>query len=424
MSLLRTGYQALSWASSPFVCAYLKWRAFKGYEDIMRLSERRGISNSTKPPKLLLWLHAVSVGEALSGLTIIQAILKRYPDVHALLTTTTVSSSTLVGKKLPRSTTHQYCPVDTPQAVRRFLETWQPDLAIWVESELWPNLMHFTQERGIPTLLLNGRMSSRSFSSWKKLRGIISPLLARLELCAVQTQEQAHHFEELGAKNVSVMGNVKVMLSPQEINQENYIQFKKSVEGRPIWLAASTHPGEESIVLKAHKALLKNFPNLLTVIVPRHIQRAQEIQKLVAEEGLTSVLRSHSQSPEKSDVYIGDTLGELGIFYALSPVVFMGATLIPKGGHNPIEAAQMNAFVLHGPHTFNNPQLYEALERLNLCQAIQDDAQLAECLLPFLKEKKSNFEEPKALQTFRQEGLQNLMDLLEPHLKHLRRERA
>lgn len=170
MSLLRTGYHWVSWAGAPFVSGYLTWRAHKGYENKNRLDERIGKASLPRPEKSLLWVNAVSVGEAVAALTIIQAILKKYPEVHVLLTTTTVSSAKVIEKRLPKNTIHQFCPVDTPQAVQRFLEHWKPDLAIWIESELWPNLIHKAQEKGIPTILLNGRMSLKSFSNWKKLQ--------------------------------------------------------------------------------------------------------------------------------------------------------------------------------------------------------------------------------------------------------------
>ena len=423
MSLLRSGYFGLSWLGAPFVLAYLKWRAFKGHEDKNRLHERKGVASVRRPEKSLLWVHAVSVGESVAALTIIQAILKKYPEVHVLLTTTTVSSAKVVEKRLPKNTTHQFCPVDTPQAVRRFLDHWQPDLAIWIESELWPNLIHETQEKGIPTILLNGRMSLKSFSNWQKLKGMISPLLARLDLCAVQSEEQASFFKTLGAKTVSIMGNVKLMTMPLDVDSKQYQTLKKEMRGRPVWLAASTHPGEEEIILQAHKTLQKDCPDLLTILVPRHIERAPALQRLALKEGIPSALRTKTASLAGIEVYIGNTLGEMGLFYALSPLVLMGATLVPKGGHNPIEAVQMGAFVIHGHHTFNNPQLYDTLASLGFSKRIQDVSQIPLLVLPWLKKQKESFEEPLSLKAYREDGLQNLMNLLAPYIKTLRKDR-
>jgi len=423
MSLLRSGYYGLSWLGAPLVSGYLEWRAYKGYDDKSRLKERKGVASVSRPERPLLWVHAVSVGETVAALTIIQAILKQYPEVHVLLTTTTVSSAKIVEKRLPKNTTHQFCPVDTPQAVGRFLKHWQPDLAIWIESELWPNLIHETQERGVPTILLNGRMSLKSFSNWQKLKGMVSPLLSRLDLCAVQSEEQASFFKALGAKTVSIMGNVKLMMTPLDIDSQKYLTFKKEIGGRPVWLAASTHPGEEEIIIQTHKILRKECPDLLTILVPRHIERASFLQQLALKEGVSSALRTETTSLAEIDIYIGNTLGEMGLFYALSPVVLMGATFVPKGGHNPIEAAQMGAFVLHGPHTFNNPQLYEALASLGLSERIQEKTKLPSLVLPWLKKQKEDYLEPPALKTYREKGLQNLMKLLTPYVKILRKKR-
>lgn len=423
MSLLRTTYYGLSWVGAPFVSGYLRWRALHGHEDKSRLSERMGTTRVLRPGKALLWVHAVSVGETVAALTIIQEILKKYPEIHVLLTTTTVSSAKVIEKRLTKNITHQFCPVDTPQAVRRFLAHWQPDLAIWIESELWPNLLHATQERGIPTILLNGRMSLKSFSNWKKLKGMISPLLARLDLCAVQSEEQASFFQALGAKTVFVMGNVKLMMTPLEIESKKYQTFKKKIGARPLWLAASTHPGEEEVILKTHQILRKTCPNLLTILIPRHIERASSLQCLALKKGIPSALRTETTSLAKVEVYIGNTLGEMGLFYALSPVVLMGATLVPKGGHNPIEAAQRGGFVLHGPHTDNNPQLYHTLSSLGLSTCVREGHQLPALILPWLTKQKESYEEPSILKSYREEGLKNLMKLLLPHLKTLREER-
>lgn len=422
MSVLRSGYYGVSWLGAPFVSAYLHWRALKGREAKARLSERKGKASLPRPERSLLWVNAVSVGEAVAALTIIQSIIRKYPEVHVLLTTTTPSSATVIQKRLPKNVFHQFCPVDTPQAVGRFLEYWQPDLAIWIESELWPNLMRETQERGIPTILLNGRMSEKSFSNWKFLKGLISPLLSRLVCCGVQSEKQASLFKALGAKNVFDMGNVKLMMSPLEVDSKKYMALKKEIGMRPVWLAASTHPGEEEIILETHKILQKKTPDLLTILVPRHIERAVSLKELAQKEGLSSVLRSEGTPILGAHLYIVDTLGELGLFYALSSIVLMGATFIPKGGHNPIEAAQLNAFVIHGPHTFKNPQLYEALHTLNFSHLIQGNPDLATYIDPWLQKKKDSYEEPPILKTYREEGLKNLMTLLSPHLQALKRD--
>lgn len=423
MSLLRSGYSILSWVGAPLVSGYLKWRSFKGREDKTRLSERKGVTNCPRPQKPLLWIHAVSVGESMVSVAIAQAILKQYPHVYILLTTTTTSSAKIVGQKLPKNTIHQFGPVDTPQAVHRFLEHWKPDLAIWVESEFWPNLIHGTQKRGIPTILLNGRISSKSFSNWKKLKSLISPLLSRFDLCAVQSEEQATFFQALGANNICVMGNAKTIITPLKVDAKKYKAFKIEAGERPLWLVASSHPGEEEIAFEAHKSLKKDYPDLLTILVPRHIERATALQQLALKEGLSVALQTETTSFKGIEVYIANTLGELSTFFALSPIVLMGATLVPKGGHNPIEAAQLGAFVLHGPHIFNNSHLYKILSSLELSQEIQDSHHLAEALRPWLKKQKTSYAESAPLKTYREGRHAYLMSLLTPYLQTLREEK-
>lgn len=424
MSILRSGYFGLSWLSTPLISGYLKWRAFTGHEDKNRLKERKGMASISRPNKPLLWVHAVSVGEAVSALTLMQAILKKYPEIYGLLTTTTVSSSKVIQQRLPKNIIHQYGPVDTPSAIKHFLNHWQPDLAIWVESELWPNLIHQTQERGIPTILFNGRMSPKSFSKWKKVKGMISPLLKRLSLCAVQSEEHAFFFKTLGATSVSIMGNAKMMMTPLSIDPQKYTTLKKEIGSRPLLFAASTHAHEEEIIIAAHKTLKRNYPDLLTILAPRHIKRAKFLYDLASKEGLAVTLRTTPSSLKGMDLYIADTLGEMGLFYALSPVVVMGGTFVPTGGHNPIEAAQFGSFILHGPHVFNNPQLYDALAALGLSQCVSDPTLLATCLRPWLDVRKETYEEPQSLKTYREEGLHHLMLKLAPYLKTLRKERG
>lgn len=416
MSLLRTGYYTLSWLGAPLVSGYLSWRGKKGKEDTTRLGERKGITSIPRPNKSLIWIHAVSVGESIVSLTLAQAILKKYPNIHILLTSTTTSSAKIIAARLPKNTTHQFCPVDTPQAVKGFLGHWKPDLAIWVESEFWPNLMHATQERGIPTILLNGRISSKSFTNWKKFKGMISALLSRLELCAVQSEEQATFFQALGANNITVMNNAKLLATPLVIDTKKYTALKKATNNRPLWLAASSHPGEEELILVAHKILKREHPDLLTILVPRHIERAATLQELTRNQNLTAALQTETMNLEGVDVYISNTLGELATWYALSPVALMGATFVPKGGHNPIEAAQLGTFVLHGPHTFNNPQLYDILSSLGFSEKIQDGGDIATSVRPWLLKSKTNYVEPDILRKYRNEQLTSLMKLLSPYL--------
>lgn len=420
MSIVRNVYHILSWLSTPIVSCYLQWRTSKGKEDKTRLKERKGIPSLPRPEKSLVWIHAVSVGESMVGLALAKALLKHHPHLHILLTTMTLSSSKIIAQRLPRNMIHQFCPVDTPQAVSRFLKHWKPDLAIWIEAELWPNLMYITQEQGIPSLLINGRLSRKSFTYWKKFKGIISVILSRLDLCAVQSEEQAHYFQALGANNISIMGNAKLMIDTLTVDTQLYTFLKRAIRERPVWVAASSHPGEEEFILKAHETLKNDYPDLLTIIVPRHIERSVSLQEFASKEGLAAALHTEQKSFDNIEVYIWDKLGELATLYALSPVVLMGATFVPKGGHNPIEAAQLGAFVLHGPHTFNNPQLYDILSSLGLSEKIQDAHHIARFVYPWLKKQKLTYAEPMALKAYRKDKVSHVLDLLSPYLRTLR----
>lgn len=420
MSLLRSGYYTISWISVPFILLYLYWRSSKGHELKDRLNERKGITDQVRPNGTLIWINAVSVGEAIAALTLIESLQKKYTDINFLLTTTTVSSSEVVSTKLPNHTKHQFCPIDTPQAVNRFLNHWQPDLAIWIESELWPNLIYETQERGIPTILLNGRMSQKSFSNWKKIKSLIAPLLSKLKVCAVQSEDQANNFKSLGAANISIMGNIKIMMTPLNLDLQKYESLKKMIGDRPVWLAASTHPGEDEIIFETHLNLKKKLPNILTLLVPRHVERSETIKALVQKYNLSGALRTNCSSMKHIDVYIGNTLGEMGLYYAVVPVAFMGATFVPKGGHNPIEAAQLGSYVIHGPHIFNNPQLYKILSSLEMSQGVNNKDELSRVVLSRLAKKKKNYDEPLVLKTYRENGLHDLIKLLDPHIKSVR----
>src|SRR5690606_27518370 len=319
-----------------------------------RLDERLGHASVARPPGRLVWLHAASVGEALSLLPLVERLRRDHPALALLVTTGTLTSGRLLEVRLPPGVIHQYVPVDRRAWVRRFLAHWQPDAAIWVESELWPNLIGETAAQGAAMALVNARMSDASFRRWKALKGHVGPLLAAFEVVLCQDESQAARCRTLGAVGARHVGNLKYAAPPLPVDEEDLAELRDEIAGRPVWLAASTHPGEEAIVADAHARLRRRFETLLTIVVPRHPDRGGEVAAMLARRGLVVARRSAGEVLRSGvEVYVADGIGELGLFYRLAPVAFVGGSLVPHGGHNPLEPAQLSAAILSGPHSFN-----------------------------------------------------------------------
>ena len=354
-------YRKLSYAMVPLAPALIKRRLNQGKEDPLRIGERRGMSRDVRPHGPLVWIHGASVGEVLAAAALIERL--RALNLRILLTSGTVTSAAIVAKRFPADIIHQYVPYDSPRYVARFLDHWQPSLALFIESDLWPNLILSSAARRLPMVLINGRMSHRSFPRWRRISGTISALLGRFEICLAQSQVDAERFAALGSRNVITTGNLKLDVPAPPADAAKLERLMSVTRGRPVIVAASTHPGEEEIWLETHRALAGLFPSLLSVIVPRHPHRGEAIARTIAASGLHVALRSREELPTATtDIYVADTMGELGLFYRLAPIVFMGGSLVPHGGQNPIEAVKLGASIVHGPHVFNFADVYEALD--------------------------------------------------------------
>ena len=354
-------YQRLSAAAAPLAPALIKRRLKLGKEDPARVGERRGISADVRPRGPLVWIHGASVGEVLAAAALIERV--RALNIRILLTSGTVTSASIVANRFPPDIIHQYVPFDSPRYVARFLDHWRPSLALFIESDLWPNLILTSAARRLPMVLINGRMSHRSFPRWRRITGTISALLGRFDVCLAQSQVDADRFAALGGRNVVTTGNLKLDVPAPPADPARLERLMGVTRGRPIVVAASTHPGEEELFLEAHRRLAAIFPSLLSVIVPRHPDRGQTIARATAASGLHVALRSREQLPiATTEIYVADTMGELGLFYRLAPIVFMGGSLIPHGGQNPIEAIKLGASIVHGPHVFNFADVYAALD--------------------------------------------------------------
>jgi 3-deoxy-D-manno-octulosonic-acid transferase len=346
-------------ALSPLVPLLLRRRAARGKEDRSRLRERFGHASHPRPAGQLIWIHGASVGECNAVLPLIGALLSE-TGRHILLTSGTVTSAKLMQTRLPEGASHQFAPVDTPTAVRRFLNHWRPSAAVFVDSEIWPNTLSDAHARGIPLVLVNGRMSERSFANWRRTPRLASLLLGHYSACFAQDRTSAERLSALGARKVEVSGNLKADAPPLPADCARLNELQGAIDRRPVLLAASTHPGEEETILPAHDILRREHANLLTVIVPRHPDRGSNIATLSG--GRTAKLRSEGSLPDKdTQVYVADTIGELGLFYRLVPFAFIGGSLVPHGGQNPLEAAQLGCAVLAGSNTHNFACEYEMI---------------------------------------------------------------
>jgi len=355
-------YRKLSRAMVPLAPALIKRRLKQGKEDPERVGERRGLSPDARPHGPLVWVHGASVGEVLAAAALIERL--RALNLRILLTSGTVTSAAIVAKRFPADIIHQYVPYDSPRYVARFLDHWRPSLALFIESDLWPNLILSSAARRLPMVLINGRMSQRSFPRWRRVSNTISALLGRFEVCLAQSETDAERFSALGSRNVMTTGNLKLDVPAPPADPAKFEKLMAVTRGRPVIVAASTHPGEEEIFLEAHKTLAGFFPGLLSVIVPRHPDRGAAVAGLVAASGLRVALRSREELPTAtSDIYVADTMGELGLFYRFAPIVFMGGSMVAHGGQNPVEAVKLGASVVHGPHVFNFADVYEALDQ-------------------------------------------------------------
>ncbi|HLI98994.1 MAG TPA: 3-deoxy-D-manno-octulosonic acid transferase [Bradyrhizobium sp.] len=355
-------YRRLSSVAAPLAPVLIKRRLKQGKEDAARVGERRGVSTAVRPHGPLVWIHGASVGEVLAASALIEKL--RALNIRILVTSGTVTSAAVVAKRFPPDIIHQYVPYDSPRYVARFLDHWRPSLALFVESDLWPNLILAGAARRLPMVLINGRMSHRSFPRWRRVSGTISALLGQFDICLAQSRLDAERFIALGGRNVVVTGNLKLDVPAPPADLIKLERLMAMTRGRPVVVAASTHPGEDEILIETHRTLAGAFPSLLTVIVPRHPDRGETIARLVEASGLRAKTRSREELPTATaDIYVADTMGELGLFYRLSPIVFMGGSLVEHGGQNPIEAVKLGASIVHGPHIFNFADVYEALSQ-------------------------------------------------------------
>ena len=376
-----TAYLALGRLAAPLGPWLLRQRLAQGKEDPGRWREKLGHPGLPRPSGRLVWVHAVSVGESLSILPLLARLVAG--GVRVLVTSTTVTSARLLADRLPAGCLHQFLPLDLPGAVAGFLDHWQPDAAVFVESEFWPRLLVATEARGIPLLLVNARISDRSARRWHKVPGLARALLGRFQVLSAPDQVMAERLAALGARPdaVQVTGSLKRASGRLPVDDTTLARLRQQIGARPCWLAASTHPGEEEAVLAAHARLLSDTPGMLLILAPRHPARGNDLRVLITEAGLAVAQRSRDEAlrPE-TQVYLADTLGEMGLWFDLAPISFIGGSLVPVGGHNAYEAVAHGSAVLTGPQVSNFAALYDRLTAAGGAQVVQDAAGLAQAV--------------------------------------------
>ncbi|MBF9035192.1 3-deoxy-D-manno-octulosonic acid transferase [Rhodobacterales bacterium HKCCE2091] len=383
-SLALALYRAFSARGTGFFDRVLRRRLAAGKEDPDRIGERRGIADRPRPEGRLIWFHAASVGESLSLLELVRRIGEEMPDVQVMVTTGTVTSARVMAGRLSGNAFHQYVPLDAMAWVRRFLDHWKPDLAVWTESELWPALITETDARGIPMLLINARMSKSSHDRWRfVLRGAARAMLGLFRAAHVQDAVTAGYLRRLGLpeERMEITGTLKEGAAALPYDEAERADFAAHLGGRPVWLAASTHEGEEEIVLAAHDKALRVNPRLLLILAPRHPQRGDGIAALLDRNGW-SVARRSLDEPVDADtqVYLADTLGEMGLWYRLAPISFVGGSLAPIGGHNPFEPAALGSAILHGPYVTNFVDIYQRLTAAKAARLVSSAETMAEAV--------------------------------------------
>ena len=351
----------------------------RGKESLARFWERWASKKIKRPSGDLIWFHAASVGEALSVIPLIQKLIKDDPLVNILVTSTTKTSAKIFENMPLRQVIHQMAPHDTFFVSRRFLTHWKPDLAIRVESEIWPRILLELKKNNTPNFLFNARFSKKTLLKIQQQAKSSAFLLSLFDCIHVQESSTKKILSKVGVavQKISVTGSLKDSRGKLPVDKNELKKFKKVIGSQKVWLAASTHPGEDEVILEAHKKI-----GGILLIVPRHIGRAKKIAKISRSLGFNTQLRS--EEPEiktETAVYIADTMGEMGLWYSLTSVTFIGGSLVEKGGHNPVEVAHFNTYILHGPNTYNALERYEQLGQAGICCLVQDSSELVKAIL-------------------------------------------
>jgi 3-deoxy-D-manno-octulosonic-acid transferase len=335
-----------------------------GKEDPARIGEREGVASASRPTGPLLWIHGASVGEINSARPLASRIAQLRPDLHFLVTSGTRTSAEMFAQNPFAHAVHQYVPLDAPAWVDRFLDHWRPDAALWLESELWPNLITRAQARGIRLALINGRMTARTAARWRRFAALARPPLAAFDPCLAMSVGDAERLRTLGAE-AEFVGNIKFDGAPLDCDQAALAAVRTAIGSRPVWFAASTHPGEEAMLARVHAVLRADLPDALLIVAPRHAGRGAEIAAELASSGLSLGRRSAGVLPQPDHaIHLADTMGELGLFYRVAAFTYVGKSMDEaqaKGGQNPLEPARLGVAPVFGPHMANFREIADSL---------------------------------------------------------------
>ena len=385
-ALIRS-YFVLTRILAPLLPLWLKRRALKGKEDPTRQGERFGQASLPRPAGQLIWLHGASVGEVTMLLPLINKILTEYPIAHILVTSGTVTSANILQQRLPDRAFHQFVPLDTPKAVAAFLDHWRPDAALWAESEIWPNLITQTKSRNIPMALINARMSQKSVQNWSKRKKSARVLFGAFDVIMAANDDTAYNLTWLLGRNIENAGNLKDTALLLPVDEAEVVSLKKQITPRPVWCAASTHEGEEEIIIAAHDVVRQTHPNALLILAVRHPERREAITPLLDSYAVRSVGDVISK---QTSVYLFDTIGEMGIAYSLSDITFVCGSLV-EGlmGHNPLEPARFSNAVLTGAHIASFADSYKSMFAFDAARRILSPNKVGDAVKNLLSDKDS-----------------------------------
>ncbi len=376
--MTRLLYTLLFASLMPVILLRLLYRAWRAPAYARRWKERFAFGGDIRRGGI--WVHAVSVGESIAAAPMIRELQRRYPHLPVTVTCMTPTGSEQIRKLFGDSVGHAYLPYDLPWLQRRFVGRLAPKICIIMETELWPNLVAECRRAAVPVMLANGRLSERSARGYRRVRALVSPMFASLDWAAVQSPAEADRFIDLGVQpdRLSVTGSIKFDITPDAAKQAEAQAWRASWGERPVWIAASTHAGEDQLVLEAHRAVLEEFPQSLLILVPRHPERFGAVARQISESGMQMTRRTAGGSPRLTDrVLLGDTMGEMMLFSGCADVAFVGGSLVATGGHNYLEPAALGLPVLSGPHRFNFAEVSALLEAAGGMRIVEDAGALA-----------------------------------------------
>ena len=401
-------YKFLTYLFYPFAPIYLFLRKLNKKEDAYRYKEKMSQIKTPRGSGFLVWVHIASVGEAMSILPLIDRFEKEQKIDKILITSITLSSGKILSKKFTQNSKviHQFLPLDIPLFTKKFLKHWNPNLSIFIDSEIWPNLILQINKKKIPLLLVNARITKKSFHRWNLIINFAKKIFSKFDLCIVSNKESINFLKILGAKNIKSYGNLKFSDINKDLSQKLDSSFLDKIKNRRVWCAASTHPSEEILCAKSHLKIKKNYNGVLTIIIPRHIDRVKKINKELLNLNLKTVLSSNlDQVDSNTDILLVDSYGETLKFYDISKYVFLGKSLIKSlihdSGQNPIEPARLGCKILHGPNVSNFAETYSYFKKLGITKEVNNESELSTAIVENFKENKDkNYEIGKKIEDY------------------------